>query len=419
MDKSIVLFCSDNSFAQNFTFGGINYGITSSSTVEVANNSGFIGVANIPSIVSDGTTNYSVTSIGTLAFQLCSGLTSVSISNTVASIGQDAFAQCIGLTSITIPNSVTNIGINSFFGCSGLTSVSIPNSVISIAEGAFSNCNSLTSVGIPNSITSISPSTFAYCTSLTSITIPNSVTSIGVNSFFGCSSLTLVNIPSTVVNIEDSAFRDSGLTSVTIPNSVISIGDNTFYNCSGLASVTIPNSVLSIGQSAFYNCISLTSVNIPNSVTFIGDTAFTNCTSLGSVTVNWTTPLSINANVFTGLNLPTISLNVPTGTAGLYDATPVWTDFNIATLGINDFESEKIKLKIYPNPANSFLSIQNFENLTENFEYKIIDLTGRIVKNGNSKYNEQINIEELMNGNYIIKIQTDNDKIISQKIIKN
>ena len=103
----------------------------------------------------------------------------------------------------------------------------------------------------------------------------------------------------------------------------------------------------------------------------------------------------------------------------MYDATPVWTDFNIATLGITELESKNYKLIIYPNPSNNFVTIHSKQNLTDNFEFKIVDLTGRIVKSGNSKFNEQINIENLTSGNYIIQIQTDSNDNFTQKLIKN
>jgi len=51
-----------------------------------------------------------VTSIGDLAFEMCSGLTEIVIPDSVTSIGEWAFAGCTSLTEIVIPDSVTSIG---------------------------------------------------------------------------------------------------------------------------------------------------------------------------------------------------------------------------------------------------------------------------------------------------------------------
>ena len=64
-----------------------------------------------------------LTSIGSYAFDGCSGLTSVEIPSSVTSIGGSAFRDCSGLTSVVIPSSVTSIGSGAFCGCSNLTSV--------------------------------------------------------------------------------------------------------------------------------------------------------------------------------------------------------------------------------------------------------------------------------------------------------
>ena len=298
----------------------------------------YSGSVIIPETVTYNGTTYSVTSIGSTAFNGCSALTSVTIPNSITSINDYAFGRCSSLTSITIPESVTSIGDGAFGGCSALTSVTIPNSVTSIGSSAFSSCSSLTSVTIPESVTSIGDYAFNGCSSLTSVTIPNSVTSIGSYAFQGCTSLTSVTIPNSVTSIRarafygcsaltsvtinsdaivnkqysldsnlshifgsqvaeyvigdnvieigESAFHDcSSLTSVTIVNGVTSIGDYAFDGCSSLTSVTIPNSVTSIGGYAFQGCSSLTSVTIPESVTSIGGSAFRNCSSLTSVTI--------------------------------------------------------------------------------------------------------------------------------------
>ena len=70
----------------------------------------------LPASVSLYGVTYPVT-IGSYAFNGCSGLTSVTIPNTVTTIGSDAFYRCSGLTSVTIPNSVTSIGSNAFRDC--------------------------------------------------------------------------------------------------------------------------------------------------------------------------------------------------------------------------------------------------------------------------------------------------------------
>ena len=70
-----------------------------------------------------------------------------------------AFNGCSGLTSVTIPNSVTSIGIRTFDGCSGLTSVTIPNSVTSIGNQAFYDCSGLTEI---TSLAVVAPSLGYY-----------------------------------------------------------------------------------------------------------------------------------------------------------------------------------------------------------------------------------------------------------------
>ena len=283
----------------------------------------------------------------------------------VTSIGYMAFEGCSGLTTVTIPNSVTSIGDYAFFDSSRLTSITIPNSVTSIGDCAFYDCSGLTSITIPNSVTSIGSWVFYGCSGLTSVTIPNSVTSIGYEAFYGCSGLTSVSIPNSVTSIGDEAFQYcSGLTSVTIPNSVTSIGSWAFYGCSGLTSIVvengnsnydsrsncnaiietatntlifgckntiIPNSVTSFGNDAFYGCLGLTSITIPNSVTRIGDGVFDG--------VDLTTVVSLIENPFVigrAFSVNTFynaTLYVPVGTIDKYKATRGWKDFTYIVEG--------------------------------------------------------------------------------------
>lgn len=199
MIKKLLFFVlsilSTSAIAQNFTVGGINYNITDATNfkVEVGNNPGFTGVANIPAIVNNGGQNYDVTAIRNSAFEDCSGLTSVTIPNSVTLIKYGAFLNCTGLTTVTIPNSVTTMNEAVFSGCSGLTSVNISNSLTTIELQTFSACTGLTTVTIPNSITVIGGEAFSTCIGLTTVTIPNSVNTISNYAFSSCTALTTVN----------------------------------------------------------------------------------------------------------------------------------------------------------------------------------------------------------------------------------
>ena len=65
----------------------------------------------------------SVTAIGDYAFQGCSGLKAVAISDGVTKIGREAFCGCSRLKAVTIPGSVAKIENFAFADCSGLNAV--------------------------------------------------------------------------------------------------------------------------------------------------------------------------------------------------------------------------------------------------------------------------------------------------------
>ena len=56
------------------------------------------------------------------------------------------------ITSVVVEECVTSIGSYAFEGCSGMTSILLPNTIDSINVGAFSNCSGLTSITITATI---------------------------------------------------------------------------------------------------------------------------------------------------------------------------------------------------------------------------------------------------------------------------
>lgn len=120
---------------------------------------------------------------------------------------------------------------------------------------------------------------------------------------------------------------------------------------------------------------------------------------------------------FSNIAVPTGLLPPFTGwvNTGCLDGTMI-IEQNLSTINFDNFNS---KILVYPNPTNNFITIKNDENSTEHFKYKIFDLTGRNIISGNSKFNEQINLESLTIGNYIIQLETEKGQKSTKKLIKN
>ena len=218
----------------------------------------------LPANPKDGEVEYTLTTIGTYAFSLCSGLTSVSIPNTVTSIGYAAFYKCSGLTSFNIPNSVTSIGEYAFASCSGLTSVNIPNSVTSIGKLALSYCSGLKTLIIEDGDTELNVGSCAFESA------PLENLSIGRNWTYG-----------------GSGAMTTSIKNLTLTNGVTVIPDYAFHNCSNLLMLSIGNNITSVDASYFEGCNNLSSLTIadgPNPIELSGD--WKNFTNLENLTIN-------------------------------------------------------------------------------------------------------------------------------------
>lgn len=80
-----------------------------------------------------------------------------------------------------------------------------------------------------------------------------------------------------------------------------------------------------------------------------------------------------------------------------------------STLSIDDYSVNKFALKAFPNPTNGTLSL-NYK-ATDKSYFEIIDALGRVVLTHNTTdFSEtSLNVEELEQGNYIVKMSSQND----------
>lgn len=210
---------------------------------------------------------------------------------------------------ITFDGEVTKIGTVSFNGCYNLKSITIPSSITTIENAVFVSCPNLaefkgkyasdggrclikdnaiiayanasgTEYTIPDNVTTVWNGAFGICPSLSNITIPETVTTIQPVAFL-CPNLKTINGKYAtedgrfyIIDGSIKIFAPYELTECVIPNSVTTIECNTFVSAN-FTSVTIPDSVTAIESNAFAGCYNLTNIyckaTIPPTAFFISN----------------------------------------------------------------------------------------------------------------------------------------------------
>lgn len=352
----LALFLPIVASAYDFEVDGIYYnknGTEASVTFKDTNYNSYRDTVNIPNTVTYLDTTYTVTRVGSRAFENCSALRRVTFPNSITEIEYRGFYNCTMLSNVSFPSSLSIIGSYAFQNCTRISSPSL-NRVTTIGYRAFYNTGTWyvylnqyqTSIGtqafghcyiwginvasnnpvydsrddceavietatntiilgcqytkIPNTVTAIGDESFDGCEELSELIIPNSVTYIGSWAFLECTNLRNLVIPNSVTTIKNSAFCYCySLDNVVIPFSVTELGVGAFYGCHSLSKITIPYTITRIGDATFADCYGLTSVTIPNSITAIDERAFQNCRNLTSIDIP-NTVTSLGKQAFLG-----------------------------------------------------------------------------------------------------------------------
>lgn len=382
-----LLFCREL-YGYDVVINGIYYNLnkslkTAEVTFKVQNSASYSGDISIPPSVISESVEYTVTSIGSNAFYLCSNLQSVEIPNTIITIGYAAFDNCTNLRSVIIPNSVTSLGSRAFEGCTNLEEITLSNNLTSIEDITFSG-SGITNIIIPQGVTSIGDNAFYICNHLTSVVIPEGVVSIGQNAFSFCYALEQLSIPSTLTIIGANAL--SGLRSlkyITVANGNKKYDSRNSCNAlvetttnkiiKGCKNTIIPNTITTIENRAFNQCRALTKITIPANVESIGDYAFDGCDGLTSVTIdcasigNWFSKNSAITNLTLGSSVRTINNNAFERCDGLtnlniaYGVTSIGND---AFYGCSSLTEITLPSSVVTIGSSAFSSCSNLINIT-------------------------------------------------------
>lgn len=274
--------------------------LTLNGTVKELDVSAFLGCAGLTKLELDGV------KVGSTAFQDCTGLETIKISN-IESLGQQAFKGCTTLNEAILEN-VSNLGASVFDGCAGLMNVNISGSIKSVASPLFDNCDSV--INLTGVDCDAIPRNIFSGANLKNVTM-SGVSSIGNSAFYNAnlSGSLAINAPEGtsleqgcgyVGNISElpiTMFTDcKGLKELTLNNVGTVCGKvsedgkscwGSILRCSDLEKLVIDGgeSSTAIGPYAIAHCPKLKTVDL-NNIDLIGAYAFYNCAELQTVTMN-------------------------------------------------------------------------------------------------------------------------------------
>ena len=149
------------------------------------------------------------------AFRNCSYLSDVDIANILVSagtIGELAFEGCTGFSSLYLPSTVSYMGISPFTQCNSLDTIVVDSNnskydsrdncnaiIITSTNTLWQGCKNTT---IPTTVTSLGRACFAEFNTLSNMTIPANVTRFGQYIFYGDTNLTSITYQGTIAQYQ-------------------------------------------------------------------------------------------------------------------------------------------------------------------------------------------------------------------------
>jgi len=266
----------------------------------------------------------SVTTIGTYAFQSCSGISSLTLGNSVTTLGTYAFNSCSGIKTISCLNATpATLGSDAFTGTS-VTNVFVPTDAAVTTYKAstwysyfpgniISNPTTTQTVNVTTAGT-LSTLVSAYLSTVTNLTVTGNIDARDIKCMRDQMPLLAVLDMSGVSIVAYTGTEGTaGTSSITYPAN--EMPSNSFSGKTSLKTITLPTTLTSIGSSTFQDCTGITgSLTIPNSVTTIGNYAFNNCSGLTKISCLNATPATLGSDAFTG-DVSVTNVFVPTDAA--------------------------------------------------------------------------------------------------------
>ena len=252
----------------------------------------YSGTINIPDNVIYEGYKYTVTKVGSYAFNCQNELQSIYIPRTVKAVEPYAAIKAEKLNRVNVADEsqLENIGEQAFKMCIGLKRFVFDGTSLklnTIGNAAFNGCTALEKVqwNGKSELKTIKDYAFFKCTSLNNFNMPNSTLSVGNSAFRYNEGLTDINLSASLNYIDEYAFGECGFSHITLPESLANIQAGAFINNEHLQEITLPECLQGLGSAAFENNSALESVTFHTALETmtIGNNAFNLCPVLSKV----------------------------------------------------------------------------------------------------------------------------------------
>ena len=252
----------------------------------------YSGTINIPDNVIYEGYKYTVTKVGSYAFNCQNELQSIYIPRTVKAVEPYAAIKAEKLNRVNVADEsqLENIGEQAFKMCIGLKRFVFDGTSLklnTIGNAAFNGCTALEKVqwNGKSELKTIKDYAFFKCTSLNNFNMPNSTLSVGNSAFRYNEGLTDINLSTSLNYIDEYAFGECGFSHITLPESLANIQAGAFINNEHLQEITLPECLQGLGSAAFENNSALESVTFHTALETmtIGNNAFNLCPVLNKV----------------------------------------------------------------------------------------------------------------------------------------
>lgn len=184
---------------------------------ESLSESSFRGCARLEKIELNG----QLSVLPSYCFYDCKLLKEYNFPSTIIQIDDHCFYNCISLENM--PCGIQVLGEGAFENCSSLEEIDLSEISSEIPRYAFRECTKLRSVQLSQTLKTIGEEAFYNCKNLSSVEFPEGLEKISDKSFFGCENIKSIEFPESLQTLGNDAFCGTRIDTLRLPDNVTNV----------------------------------------------------------------------------------------------------------------------------------------------------------------------------------------------------